>query len=235
MKMTFHLSASQWANWKQEYGDHPDVLWRDLKQKFAKYALVKFDLQKDDIQRTATADIEARAFTHVRGDGTRGIEIPKEFRLISNTGREWVFDFTSQQSPYAPILGQASRVILPAEATNARLDEPGTGFQQLVYQMPDHSSANVLLLAGGLFAMGSGIILGILGLLFFSAFQLSFSFAGWSLDRSMNGAKRSIGTGKNVVVLCSLEISFMVCRNRRWRAIGCSEIIAAACTSFSAA
>jgi hypothetical protein len=89
MKMTFHLSASQWANWKQEYGDHPDVLWRDLKQKFAKYALVKFDLQKDDIQRTATADIEARAFTHVRGDGTRGIEIPKEFRLISNTGREW--------------------------------------------------------------------------------------------------------------------------------------------------
>jgi hypothetical protein len=166
MKMTFHLSASQWANWKQEYGDHPDVLWRDLKQKFAKYALVKFDLQKDEVQRTATADIEARAFTHVRGDGTRGMEIPKEFRLISNSGREWVFDFTSQQSPYAPILAQTSRVILPAEATNARIDEPGTGFQQLVYQMPDHGSSHMIFLWAGLFAMACGIILGIVGMMF---------------------------------------------------------------------
>src|ERR1700719_3692172 len=97
MKVTFHLSASQWANWKQQYGDHPDVLWRDLKQKFAKYALVKFNLQKDEVERTATADIAARAFTRVRGDGTRGIEIPKELRFISNNGREWVFEFTSPQ------------------------------------------------------------------------------------------------------------------------------------------
>jgi hypothetical protein len=166
MKMTFHLSASQWANWKQLYGDHPDILWRDLKQKFAKYALVKFDLKKDDVERTATADIEARAFTRVRGDGTRGIEIPKEFRLISNSGREWVFDFTSQESPYAPILAQMSRVILPAEATNAHIDEPGTGFQQLVYEMPGNSASHVLLLGVALFAMGGGVVLMILGLLF---------------------------------------------------------------------
>jgi hypothetical protein len=166
MKMTFHLSASQWANWKQQYGDHPDVLWRDLKQKFAKYALVKFDLQKDEVERTATADIEARAFTRVRGDGARGIEVPKEFRFISNNGREWVFDFTSQQSPYAPILAQMSRVILPAEATNAHLEEPGAGFQQIVYQMPDNSGGNFLLLGGALFAMGGGVVLVILGVLF---------------------------------------------------------------------
>ena len=51
---------------------------------------MKFDLQKDEVERTATADIEARAFTRVRGDGTRGIEIPKEFGFISNSGREWV-------------------------------------------------------------------------------------------------------------------------------------------------
>ena len=179
MKMTFHLSASQWANWKQQYGDHPDVLWRDLKQKFAKYALVKFDLQKDEVERTATADIEARAFTRVRGDGARGIEIPKEFRLISNSGREWVFDFTSQQSPYAPILAQMSRVILPAEATNAHIEEPGTGFQQLVYQMPDNSAGNVLLLGVALFAMGGGVVLVILGLLFSRITAPKAKAGGW--------------------------------------------------------
>jgi hypothetical protein len=25
MKVTFHLSASQWANWRQQYGDHPEI------------------------------------------------------------------------------------------------------------------------------------------------------------------------------------------------------------------
>ena len=166
MKMTFHLSASQWAIWKQQYGDHPDVLWRDLKQKFAKYALEKFDIQKNEVERTATADIEARAFTRVRGDGTRGIEIPKEFRLVSNSGREWVFDFTTQESPYSPILAQMSRVILPADATNAHIEQPGTGFQQLVYQMPDNSSGNILFLWTGISAMAGGVILWILGLMF---------------------------------------------------------------------
>jgi hypothetical protein len=166
MKMTFHLSASQWAIWKQQYGDHPDVLWRDLKQKFAKYALEKFDIQKNEVERTATADIEARAFTHVRGDGTRGIEIPKEFRLVSNSGREWVFDFTTQESPYSPILAQMSRVILPADATNAHIEQPGTGFQQLVYQMPDNSSGNALFLWAGISAMAGGVVLCILGLVF---------------------------------------------------------------------
>jgi len=166
MKMTFHLSASQWAVWKQQYGDHPDVLWRDLKQKFAKYALEKFDIQKNEVERTATADIEARAFTRVRGDGTRGIEIPKEFRLVSNSGREWVFDFTTQESPYSPILAQMSRVILPANAINAHIEQPGTGFQQLVYQMPDNSSGNILFLWTGISAMAGGVILWILGLMF---------------------------------------------------------------------
>jgi len=113
MKITFHLSAMQWAIWKQQYGDHPDVLWRDLKQTFAKYALDKFDLQKNDIERTAVVDISAHAFTHVRSDGKRGIEIPKEFRLVSNNGREWIFDFTNQQSPYSPILTQTNRIVLP--------------------------------------------------------------------------------------------------------------------------
>src|ERR1700726_2176640 len=47
--------------------------------------------------------------------------------------------------------------------------------------------------------------------------------------------KKSIGTGRNVVVLCSLEISRMVWRKRSCRAIGSLLILAAACTIFSAA
>ena len=63
MKVIFHLSASRWAAWRQEYGDHPDVLWRDLKQKFAKAALDKFDLQEE--RRRSDGDGQHRsAGTH---------------------------------------------------------------------------------------------------------------------------------------------------------------------------
>ena len=51
----------------------------------------------------------------------------------------------------------------------------------------------------------------------------------------INAVKRSIGRGKKVVVLCSLEISRIVCRKRSCSAIGSLLIIAAACTIFSAA
>jgi hypothetical protein len=164
MKVIFHLSASRWAAWRQEYGDHPDVLWRDLKQKFAKAALDKFDLQRNDVDRTATANIEARALTTVRGDGSRGIEMLKDFRLVSNTPSEWVFEATSQASPEAPILAQTFRIILPPQAINARIDSPGTADQQLVYQMPETPASNGLFLWGGILAMGAGILLGIVGI-----------------------------------------------------------------------
>src|SRR6202051_112077 len=153
MKVTFHLSASRWAIWRQQYGDHPDVLWRDMKQKFAKAALDKFDLQRNDVDRTATANVEARALTTVRGDGTRGMEMLKDFRLVSNTPLEWVFESTSQQSSEAPILAQTFRIDLPPQATNARVDSPGTASQQLVYQMPDRYGNNALLLWGGILAI----------------------------------------------------------------------------------
>jgi hypothetical protein len=164
MKVIFHLSASRWAAWRQEYGDHPDILWRNLKQRFAKAALDKFDLQRNDVDRTATADIEARALTRIRGDGSRGIEMQKEFRLVSNTPLEWVFEATSQASPESPILAQTIRVILPPQAFNARIDSPGTTDQQIVYQMPEGAASNALLLWAGILAIGVGIALGIFGL-----------------------------------------------------------------------
>jgi hypothetical protein len=164
MKVIFHLSASRWAAWRQEYGDHPDVLWRDLKQKFAKAALDKFDLKRNDVDRTATADIDARALTTVRGDGSRGIEMLKDFRLVSNTPLEWVFEATSQASPEAPILNQTFRIFLPPQATNARIDSPGTAAQELVYQMPEDAGSNGLFLWAGILAMAVGLVLAIIGL-----------------------------------------------------------------------
>jgi hypothetical protein len=164
--LTFRLSAAQWKNWREQYGDHPDLLWRDLKQRFAKYALDKFDLKRDDIDRTATANIVARALTTVRADGTRAIEMGKEARFVSNTGSEWIFESVGQASPYSPIDTETTRIILPARALNAHVETIGSEPQQLVYQLPDANFDNAFLLYGGLLAVAAGVIFGIVGIIF---------------------------------------------------------------------
>jgi hypothetical protein len=163
--LTFHLSASQWETWREQYGDHPDLLWRDLKQRFAKYALDKFDLQRNDIDRTAVANIDARAFATTLGNGTRAIEVEKEARFVSNSGSDWIFESVAQASPYSPIVTETTRVILPSVATNVHVENAGAGPQELVYQMPEGGQDNGLLFWLGIAAIVVGVLLGLVGIL----------------------------------------------------------------------
>jgi hypothetical protein len=164
--LTFRLSAAQWENWREQYGDHPDLLWRDLKQRFAKYALDKFDLKRDDIDRTATANLGARAITTVRGDGSRAIEMAKDAKFVSGSGSEWIFESVAQASPYSAIATETTRIMLPPEAMNAHVETIGSEPQQLVYQLPESNSNNAYFLCAGVLAIAGGVIFGIVGLIF---------------------------------------------------------------------
>jgi hypothetical protein len=164
MTITFRLSASQWTIWKQQYGDRPDVLWRDLKQQFAALALGSFSLEKNEVERTATAKIAVRGGTQLRSDGGQEIEIPKEMKKISDSGREWIFTSVSQEGYGAPILTTTIRVRLPAEAANIRFNQPGTAFQALVYDIPQKGGGGGMLYAG-IGALVVGLVLGVVGFL----------------------------------------------------------------------
>jgi hypothetical protein len=162
--ITYHLSASQWTGWRQQYGDRPDMLWRDIKQQLANMALGDFDLKKDDIARSATLKISFRGGPRLRSDGTSEIGVPKDMKKISESGREWIFNAVSQENSYAPIVNQTIRVTLPAEARNARLNQPGTEFQTLVYEIPEAGRGHGLLFCG-LGALIIGLVLGAAGFL----------------------------------------------------------------------
>jgi len=164
--LTFRLSASQWENWRERYGDHPDLLWRDWKQEFAKYALEKFDLKRDDINRTATANIVARALTTVRADGTRAIDMANDARFVSGGGLEWIFESVAQASPLSPIVTTTTRIMLPAGATNAHVETVGSEPQRLVYELPETNADNGVFFWSGVSAIIIGAIFGIIGLLF---------------------------------------------------------------------
>ncbi len=165
MTVTFRLSASQWENWREEYGDHPDLLKRDFKRRFAKYALDDFKLERNDMDRTAVATITARAITAVRQDGYRAIEINKEARFVSNSALDWIFESVSQSSPYSPIVTETTRIELPPGATNVRVENEGSGPQHLVYQLPENGNNDGMLFWSGIAAIALGAILGCIGII----------------------------------------------------------------------
>jgi hypothetical protein len=158
--LTFRLSASQWTIWKQQYGDRPDVLWRDLRQQFATMSLGTFSLEKNDLERSATAKLTMRGGTKLRRDGSQEIEIPKEMNKVSDNGGEWIFNSVIQEGYGSPILTQTIRLRLPAEAVNVRLNQPGTAFQSLVYEIPPVGQGKGMLF-GGIGALVVGMVLGV--------------------------------------------------------------------------
>jgi hypothetical protein len=164
LTVTFQLSASQWTVWKQQYGDRPDVLWRDMKQQLANMELGDFDLKKDEIARTATMRISFRGGPRLRSDGGSEIGVPKDMKKISESGREWIFNAVSQANSYTPIVNQTIHVTLPAEARNARLNQPGTVFQALVYEIPAAGRGKGTVYVG-IGALVIGLVLGVAGFL----------------------------------------------------------------------
>jgi hypothetical protein len=157
--VSYRLSASQWTGWKQRVGDRPDMLWRDMKQELANMALGDFDLKKDEVERTATVKLSFRGGPRLRSDGSSEIGVPKDMKKISDSGREWIFNAVSQENSYSPIVNQTIHVTLPPEARNARIDQPGTAFQALVYEIPEVGRSKGLLYAG-LFVLLVGLVLG---------------------------------------------------------------------------
>jgi hypothetical protein len=163
--VTFRLSASQWENWREQYGDHPDLLKRDFKQRFAKYALDEIKLERNDMDRTAVATIGARALTTMRGNGVRAIEVAKEARFVSNSGQDWIFESVNQSSPYSPIVTETTRIIVPPQAANVHVENEGSGPLHLVYEIPEDTHSEGLMFWLGISGIAAGAVLGFVGLI----------------------------------------------------------------------
>src|SRR5689334_6973476 len=119
IEFSFQLGAAQWAKWKDQYGDHPDILLRDTKYQLASAVIDDFSLDKDEVRRHAVAKIKARALAKYRGDGQFEIQIPKNLKLVAGSGREWAF--TTSGLEEGGIVNLTSRAKLPQNAQNAHL------------------------------------------------------------------------------------------------------------------
>ena len=132
IELSFQLGAAQWAKWKDQYGDHPDLLLRNTKYEMAAAVVDDFSLNKDDVHRHASAKIKARALARYRGDGKFEIQVPKTMKLVAGSGRDWAF--TQSQLGEGGIMNITERAKLPANAQNAHLTA-GNDYDELVYSL----------------------------------------------------------------------------------------------------
>jgi hypothetical protein len=132
VEFNFQLGAAQWAKWKDQYGDHPDLMLRNVKYELAAAVIDDFSLEKNEVHRKATAKIKARAMAKYRGNGQFEILVPKNMKLVSGSGREWAF--TSSALEEGGLVNITDRAKLPTNAQNAHLTT-GNDFDLLVYSL----------------------------------------------------------------------------------------------------
>lgn len=132
VEFNFQLGAAQWAKWKDQYGDHPDLMLRNVKYELAAAVIDDFSLDKNDVHRKATAKIKARAMAKYRGNGQFEIQVPKNMKLVSGSGREWAF--TSSALEEGGLVNITDRAKLPSKAQNAHLTT-GNDYDLLVYSL----------------------------------------------------------------------------------------------------
>ena len=155
----FKLNASQWAEWKDEYGDHPDMMLRNVKYQLAAAVIDDFSLEKDDVHRSAVAKIKARCLAIYHGNGRFTLQVPKDMKLVTGSGSEWVF--TSSSLENGGLVNITDRAKLPANAQNVHLTS-GNDYDQLTYSLevaPERPKA--LLALGVMFLIAAAVFGGI--------------------------------------------------------------------------
>jgi hypothetical protein len=130
IEVSFQYGASQWAIWKEQYGNRPDIVLRDMRYTMATAVLDKFSLEKDDVQRSALGKVRARALARYLNGGEFVIDVPKDMRLITGADRDWIFSQTNAVN--GEIVSQTMHAKLPEKARNARF-APGGDFNALTY------------------------------------------------------------------------------------------------------
>ncbi|MEP6672944.1 MAG: hypothetical protein ABJF10_27520 [Chthoniobacter sp.] len=126
------FSAAEWVEWKERFGDHPDLLLRDLRYQYASAVVDDYSLEKDDVHRHATAKIKARALARYRSNGDFAIDVTKDLKLVTGSGSDWFF--TSSAAMNGVLINQTLKAKLPAKATRVAFT-PGGDFNLLTYSI----------------------------------------------------------------------------------------------------
>jgi hypothetical protein len=128
--------AQSYMNWKQNIGDHPDLLVRNFQRQFSAQYLSDFAFEKDDLNRSATVKMKGRAFASLTRSGRYSLGELINARFISNSNNDWIFRNRQEGGPQQNTTESETHVHLPKEAIDAKVINPESDAPELTYDMP---------------------------------------------------------------------------------------------------
>jgi hypothetical protein len=165
IEFNFQLARAPWEMWKAQYGEHPDMLLRIINHDMAAAVIEDFALEKDDTHRHATARFKARALAQYRGSGQFEIQVPKNMKLVTGSGLEWVFtNSISERTPQGTgIVNMTYRAKLPPKARDAHMVN-GNDFSRLVYSLEVSPSKPKTLLYSGVVLIVAALVAAVMAI-----------------------------------------------------------------------
>ena len=209
--ITEHYSAVGWLNWKDDVGDHPDLVVRNKKREYAAWEVYDFSFSKDEVARVAESKMKVRAFAQISHSGDYVLDkLPTGLHLVTNNGNEWIFGARTGDAADDDEMDVTIHVNLPRGAFNAHVVNPDSSHTELVYSVASHGTkfSKVLLMA---------IFLAVLGVLILGI--------SWTLPETLGEAPQFLAIRKIVAPsCCSVAPGSGSWRGARRRGLHCGSI-----------
>jgi hypothetical protein len=135
------------------------MLLRDLRYQFASAMIDDMSMEKDEVHRKASTKIKARALARYRSNGDFAIDVTKDLKLVTGSGRDWFF--TSSAPVNGTLINQTLKAKLPLRVTNAAFSQGGDS-NLLTYVIDVRPARSKKVLAGGALLVLLGIGLAVL-------------------------------------------------------------------------
>jgi hypothetical protein len=152
---TSTLTAVQFANWQNKYGQDQGLLRRDMNNYYTgQYETSDWDVKIDSMNRVITVSVKIYGAVIPRGGGVFEFRVPKQWQGGERNGTTYSYNFADSQAN--GVIAQTNiRLVLPASASNFAGDKSETGDPIIQYKVPVGGLSAILLWAG--------IVLAVLG------------------------------------------------------------------------
>jgi hypothetical protein len=160
--MKFVLPAQEWDTWRQNYGQNPSLLRRDLQHQFSAMVLKDFAVENDDMNRTAIVKFKGEANAEYKGNGVWEAELERGARSVKVSDTHW--QFTRMSTEGGIPVQQTFRINLPDGARNSAEATDEFGTPVLRYELGGGRRFPTLLI-GAIASAALGLLLVVTGFL----------------------------------------------------------------------
>jgi hypothetical protein len=162
------LTAQQYANWNQKYGQNESLLKRDMGKVLSQYDTYDWTVIPDGMNRKVAIGVKAQGAVKHKGGGVYEFDVPKNWKGGQKNANS--IDYNSIESLGSGSIAQFNcKLILPPDVTDIKDDTGEAGQRVLRYTVPMKSTRHYILaifggliMIGGLGIAGLGLIVGAL-------------------------------------------------------------------------